>query len=291
VHAEATSSVFDQDRYMTIGNEIPYQPIQWSLIVRIPPNSFAFTLLLGLLASLPTFGIDMILPTLAATGTDLGAPPSDVGLAMSVYLLSLGAALLVYGPVSDRFGRKPIVMFGCALMIIASIGCCFANSLPQLLVFRALQGAGASGPGMAAVTIVRDLFEGEVARTKMSSVVFAINVVPMVAPTVSAALLGLSGWRAIYLVPIGAGSVLLLAMRGFTESARIKPDPRLRPPAVVRNYLRVLARPVCLGNILCNAAAAGAVFAYITGSSLFFINVLGLSPNQYGVIFGQVPCL
>jgi DHA1 family bicyclomycin/chloramphenicol resistance-like MFS transporter len=108
----------------------------------------------------------------------------------------------------------------------------------------------------------------------------------MVAPTVGAALLMLGGWRVIYLVPIGAGFVLLLAMRNFTESARINPATRLKPAAIARNYRRVLLHPVCLGNILCNAAAAGAVFAYITGSSLFFINALGLSPSQYGVIFG-----
>ncbi|MGA7804019.1 MFS transporter [Bradyrhizobium sp.] len=83
--------------------------------MRIHPDSFALTLLLGLLSSLPTFGIDMILPSLSATGADLGAAPADVGQAMSAYLLGLGAALLVYGPVSDRLGRKPIVVFGCAL--------------------------------------------------------------------------------------------------------------------------------------------------------------------------------
>jgi MFS transporter, DHA1 family, multidrug resistance protein len=77
-----------------------------------------------------------------------------------------------------------------------------------------------------------------------------------------------------------------MAMRGFTESARIDPSTRLGPAAIIRDYLRVLRHPVCLGNILCNAAAAGAVFAYITGSSLFFINALGLRPYQYGVIFG-----
>jgi MFS family permease len=88
--------------------------------VRIHPDSSVFTLLLGPLSSLPTFGIDMILPSLSATGADLGAAPADVGLAMSVYLLSLGATLPVYGPVSDRFCRKPIVVFGCALVIIAS---------------------------------------------------------------------------------------------------------------------------------------------------------------------------
>jgi len=254
--------------------------------MRIDPDSFAFTLLLGLLASLPTLGIDMILPSLSATGADLGAAPADVGQAMSVYLLGLGAALLVYGPVSDRFGRKPIVIFGCAIVMIASLGCILARSLPELLLFRALQGAGASGPGMAAVTIVSDLFDGAAARARMSNVVLAINIVPMIAPTAGAALLALGGWRAIHLVPIAGGSFLLAAMRGFRESARIEPGIRLSPATVVSDYLRVLRNPVCVGNILCNAAAAGAVFAYITGSSLFFINALGLSPYQYGLIFG-----
>src|ERR1700720_1056786 len=252
----------------------------------IPPASFVFPLLLGLLSSLPTFGIDMILPILSATAADLGAAPADVGLAITVYLLSLGAALLVYGPVSDRFGRKPIVVFGCALVIIASLGCIFAHSLPQLLFFRSLQGAGASGPGMAAVTIVSDLFDGAAARTKMSNVVFAINIVPMIAPTIGAALLAVGGWRAIYLVPIAGGSMLLGAMGGFNESARIDPKIRLSPAAIIRDYLRVLRNPLCLGYLLCNAAAAGAVFAYITGSSLFFFNALGLSAYQYGLIFG-----
>jgi MFS transporter, DHA1 family, multidrug resistance protein len=255
------------------------------LVLRIHPNSFAFTLLLGLLSSLPTFGIDMILPSLSATGADLGVPASEAGLAMSAYLLGVGA-LLVYGPVSDRYGRKPVVVFGCVLVIVASVGCMFAHSLPQLLFFRALQGAGAAGPGMAAVTIVSDLFEGAAARAKMSNVVLAINIVPMIAPTVGAALLVLGGWRTIYLVPIAGGLVLLAAMMGFGESAKIDPNNRLSPAAVVKGYLRVLLHPACVGNILCNAAAAGAVFAYITGSSLFFINALGLTPYEYGVIFG-----
>lgn len=256
------------------------------MIRPINRNSFAFTLLLGLLAAVPTFGIDVILPTLSATGVALGATPSAVGTAMTVYLLSLGTTLLAYGPLSDRFGRKPVAVFGAALMIVASIGCMFARSLPQLLIFRALQGAGASGPGTAAITMVRDLFEGEAARAKMSYVVFAINIVPMVAPTVGAALLAMGGWQTIYLAPIAAGLVVLLAIRGVSESAPIVPGARLRPATIARDYARVLMNPVCLGNILCNAGAAGAVFAYISGSPLFFINILDLTPNQYGLIFG-----
>jgi DHA1 family bicyclomycin/chloramphenicol resistance-like MFS transporter len=257
------------------------------LILRIRPSSSAFSVLLALLSAVPTFGIDMILPTLSATGAALGASPGEVGLAMSAYLLGVGAALLVYGPVSDRFGRKPVVLFGCVLLILASIGCIFAHSLGELLAYRTLQGVGAAAPGIGAVTIVRDLFEGAAARAKMSYVVFAVNIVPMIAPTVGAALLQLGGWQTVYLVPIGGGSVLLLAMRFLTETARLDPAARLRPMTVIRDYLRVLTHPVCLGNMLCNAAAAGAVFAYISGSSLFFISLLGLSPGRYGLIFGM----
>ena len=254
--------------------------------MRIAPNSPAFSWLLGLLSALPTFGIDMILPTLPATATALRAPASEVGLAMSVYLFGLGAALVAYGPISDRIGRRPIIVFGAALLALASVGCMLARSLPVLLIFRTLQGVGASGPGMGALTIVRDLFDGEEARAKMSYVVLAINIVPMVAPTFGAALLTLGGWQAVYWVPVAGGCILLAAMHGLAETAHIDPQVRLSPLRIARDYLSVLTHPICLGNAVCNAAAAGAVFAYITGSSLFLIDVVGLGPTQYGVVFG-----
>ena len=254
--------------------------------MRIAPNSPAFSWLLGLLSALPTFGIDMILPTLPATATALRAPASEVGLAMSVYLFGLGAALVAYGPISDRIGRRPIIVFGAALLALASVGCMLARSLPVLLIFRTLQGVGASGPGMGALTIVRDLFDGEEARAKMSYVVLAINIVPMVAPTVGAALLTLGGWQAVYWVPVAGSCILLAAMHGLAETAHIDPQVRLSPLRIARDYLSVLTHPICLGNAVCNAAAAGAVFAYITGSSLFLIDVVGLGPTQYGVVFG-----
>jgi len=259
--------------------------INGHMAVRINPNSFAFTLLLGLLASLPTFGIDMILPSLSAAAADLGATSADVGLAMSVYLMAMGTSLLVYGPISDRCGRKPIILFGCALVVAASLGCLLSSSLSQLLFFRALQGAGASATGIAAVAIVNDLFEGEAAAAKMANVVLAIYIVPMIAPIVGAVLLALGSWRTVYLVPLAAGLVLLVAMSAFSESAAIDPNLKRGRATILQNYRRVPRHPLCVGYILCNAAAAGAVFAYVTGSSLFLINALRLSPYQYGVIF------
>jgi DHA1 family bicyclomycin/chloramphenicol resistance-like MFS transporter len=254
--------------------------------MRISPQSTAFTWLLGLLSALPTFGIDIVLPTLPATAAALAAPLAQVGLAMSVYLLGLGGALLVYGPVSDRIGRRPIIIFGCALLIVASISCMLARSLPQLLVFRALQGIGASGPAMGALTIVRDLFRGDEARKRMSFVVMTVNIMPMIAPTVGALLLHIFGWQGVYWVPILGGCLLLVATPGLAETAPLASKSRIDPFNIMRDYLKVLTRPVSLANMLCNAAAAASVFAYITGSSLFLIDVVGLSPTAYGLIFG-----
>ena len=254
--------------------------------MRIPPASMAFTLLLSLLVALPSFGIDMSLPALTATGAALGVAPARAGMTMSLFMLGFAVAPLFYGPASDRYGRKPVVVFACMLFIIGGIGCALAHSLPSLLMWRLVQGAGAGASMTIALAIIRDLFEGQTARTKLSYVAIATTIVPMIAPTAGAALLALGGWRVIHAVLAGIGLLLLLAMLlGFAESARVDPANRLVPSVIARNYLRVLMHPLCLGYILVNAAAFGALFAYVSGSSLFLINVVGLSPEQYGLVF------
>ncbi|MET4310588.1 multidrug effflux MFS transporter [Bradyrhizobium sp. RT4b] len=253
--------------------------------MRIQPASFAFTLLLGLLASVPYSGIDMSLPALAATGAALGAPPADVGFTMSVFMLSLATAPLVYGPVSDRYGRRPVVVFGVTLFVVGSLACALAQSLPVLLVCRFGQGCGAASTTLT-FAIIRDLFEGDNARAKMANVVIAINVVTLIAPTAGAALLALGSWRLIYTIQFVMGLVLLIALvTGFAESAKIDQTNRLAPSIIGRSYLQVLRHPISFAYILVGAAAGGTVMAYVTGSSLFFINSMGLRPNRYGLIF------
>lgn len=161
--------------------------------MRIYPDSFASPCYLVLWLSLPTFGIDAPLPSLSATGDDLGTTSAELGLATSVYLMSLGAPLSLM-----RVGRNPIVLFGCALV-----------------VHFAVEGAGASATAIAAFAIVRDIFDGGAGGAKMANVILAIYIVPMIASTVGAALLALSSWRAIYLVPIAGG--LMLLMRQIPE--------------------------------------------------------------------------
>ncbi len=256
--------------------------------MRIPPASPYFTILLGLLAALPSFGIDMSLPSLSAIGTSLGVSADQAGLTMSVFMIGFAGAPLIYGPVSDRYGRKPVVLFTAALFTLASIGCATSWSLQSLLIWRVVQGAGAGGGMTTALAIIRDLYDGAAARSKLSYVAIAMLVVPMIAPTVGAELLWLGGWRLIYGVLVGVGIVLLLAMSlGFEESARTDHAERLSPSVVLRHYGRVLTNPVCIGYALVNAAAFGALFAYVSGSSLFFIGAVGLSPGHYGLVFAD----
>jgi DHA1 family bicyclomycin/chloramphenicol resistance-like MFS transporter len=251
----------------------------------IQPSSFAFTLLLGFLAAVPYSGIDINLPALAATGAALGARPAEVGLTMSVFMVSLATAPLIYGPVSDRFGRKPVIVFGVALFVAASLACAAAQTLPALLICRFVQGIGAASTAMT-FAVIRDLFDETAARAKIANVVVAVNVVTVIAPTAGAALLTIGGWRSIHAVQAGVGALLLAAvLLGFAESARIDPANRLAPAVVIRSYARVLTHPVSFAYILVGAAGGAAVFAYVTGSSLFFIGVVGLRPDQYGLIF------
>ena len=254
--------------------------------MHIPPTSTSFTLLLGFLVALPSFGIDTSLPALTATGAALRVTPAEAGLTMSLFMLGFAVAPLVYGPASDRYGRKPVVLVACLLFTIAAIGCSMAHSLASLLVWRVVQGAGAGASMTIAFAIVRDLFEGETARTKISHITMATMVVPMLAPTVGVGLLGFGGWRIIHAALAGVGTLLLLAVLfGFSESATLDPANRLAPSVVARNYVRVLMHPSCLGYMLVSATAFGSLFAYVSGSSLFLINIARLRPEQYALVF------
>jgi DHA1 family bicyclomycin/chloramphenicol resistance-like MFS transporter len=233
----------------------------------------------------PYSGIDINLPALAATGTALRESPSHVSLAMSAFMLSLAIAPLLYGPISDQVGRKPVVVFGLVLFVVASLACAAANSLPMLLICRAIQGVGAASTATT-FAIIRDLFDEASGRAKIASVMIAINVVTVIAPTAGAALLAVGGWRLIYASQAAAGIVLIAAVLwGMAESAKTGAAGRIAASTVIKDYLRIVTHPVSMAFILVGAAAGAAVFAYVTGSSLFFIGVAGLQPRQYGMIF------
>ncbi|MGX9427172.1 MULTISPECIES: multidrug effflux MFS transporter [Bradyrhizobium] len=249
-------------------------------------DSLAFTCLLGLMATLPGFGTDMALPALADTATSLAVPVHSAGLTISSYMISFGLAPLLFGPLSDRYGRKPMVTLGTIIFIMASVGCALAPSLPVLIACRVIQGIGAAAMTLA-IAIARDAFDDTVVRQKLSNIVMAIYVSPIAAPMAGAALLDLAGWRAIYASLAALGIVLLVGQR-FGPDYDLKPRSatRLSLLALIGDYRCVLSHPTCRAYLFAAAASFGVLAAYATGSALFLVQVAGMSSSQYGIIFG-----
>ncbi|MBM7118511.1 Bcr/CflA family efflux MFS transporter [Archangium primigenium] len=253
--------------------------------MRIRPQSFVFTLLLGALSALPPFSIDMGLPALGLMAQSLGTTSAGASLSLSLFMVGFALGPLVYGPLSDRYGRRPLMLVGCGVFVAAGVGCALAGSLPVMLVCRFIQGAGAGAGSVLVMAIIRDLFEGAVARTRLSYVSLVMGVAPMIAPTIGAGVLAVSHWRAIYFTLAAGGLVLLLATAGGLQESAPRSQAPLSPRGLARSYARVFGHRLSLGYSLLSALSFGCCFAYISGSPLVLMDVLGVSTAVYGTCF------
>ncbi|WP_323132680.1 MFS transporter, partial [Kineococcus indalonis] len=170
-------------------------------------------LLLGSMAALGAVNTDLYLPSLPQVARDLGSSASGAQLTITVVLVGMALGQLVVGPLSDRYGRRPPVVAGCALFVVASLLCLVAPTLPVLVGLRFLQGLGVAAGAVTGMAVVRDLFTGSTASRLMSRLVLVIGVAPLFAPTVGGALAGVAGWRAVFAVLAAAGAGVLLAVR------------------------------------------------------------------------------
>jgi DHA1 family bicyclomycin/chloramphenicol resistance-like MFS transporter len=252
----------------------------------IPPDSAAFIVLLGALGGLTPLSIDMGLPALQAIVRSLHVAPASAALTLSFFLIGFAFGPVILGPLSDRFGRRPILLAGSSVFALAGIGCALASSLSVLLFWRLLEGIGAGAASTLSLAIVRDLFDGKTARVRLSYVGTIGSFAPMIAPTVGAIVLAVLGWRSIYGFLGAAGLVLLVAIYfGFKES-HPRPDlTALQPQRLVANYTRIFTNRICFGYALVVALNFGSMFSYISSSPLVMMGVLKVSPTYYGWTF------
>ncbi|MEF2071811.1 multidrug effflux MFS transporter [Consotaella aegiceratis] len=249
------------------------------------PNSISFTLLLAGLCAMPPLSIDMGLPAYEATARSLGTSQATISLTVSLFMIGFAAGPLVYGPLSERFGRRIVVLCSLALYSATSLACLVTPSAHLLLSARLVQGFAASSGMALTIAMVRDLFEGAAAQRKISLIMLIQSVMPMIAPTIGGFVLSLTGWRGIYGVMLTVGVALLLCVWCLDETIRQKTPDALRPMRLWQNYRTVARHPIAGRHILLASICAGVLFSFVTGSPLLFIQTLDVSPRIYGALF------
>ena len=247
---------------------------------------FFLILILGALATISPFSIDMYLPGFPAIATDLNTTIDQVQFSLTAYLVGISIGQILYGPLLDRFGRKNPLYVGLAIYVLASIGCAFTDSISSLIVMRFLQALGGCAGIVAAQALVRDLFPVNKTAQAFSLIILVISVSPMIAPTVGGYMTSAFGWQYIFLV-LGAITLLIMAAVYFflPEGKGADASISLKPKAVLSNFYLVIKEPQFLIYAVAGGLATAAPFAYIAGSADVFMNIYRVTEQQYGWIF------
>lgn len=261
----------------------PSRPVALSQTTTMPPG--LVVLMLSLLLGMQPITTDLYLPALPALTKGFGAPMAQAQLTLSALLLAFGMSQLVWGSLSDRFGRKPVLMIGLSAYVIASIGSALADSMALLIVWRAVQGAAMGAGVMCARAILRDLYAPAQGARVMSKAQTGLGVIACMSAPLGGLLSDLFNWRIalLALAVFGAAALLLLAWR-FEETATSKNPRALEPMTLLRSWATVARHPTFWAFSLLSGASYGGLFTFLASSSFVFIEVLGLRKTQYGLL-------
>lgn len=247
---------------------------------------FKTAAVLGLLTAIGPFAIDMYLPALPSIRAGLHASTGATQASLMVFFVMMGVAQLVYGPLSDMLGRKPLLYAGLGLFALGSIGCAIAPDIETLIAFRVLQGLGASAGMVIGRAVVRDLHTGPDAAQMMSLLMLVFSVSPILAPLAGSLVIAWADWRGIFWSVLAAallGIVLLALFLRETRHAHQRAGSTLR--GALAAYRELLGDPSFLGLSFICAFGVSSFFAYLACSSFVLIEHYGLTPTQYSFFF------
>lgn len=253
-------------------------------------------LLLAVLCALPPLSIDMGLPSLPAMGVFFGVSASAAALTVTLFMAGFALSPIIYGTLSDRWGRRPLLVAGLVLFALGGIACLWAPDLEWLLAARFLQGLGAGCGPTLAFAITRDRLSGKALGQRLALLTMLLNSAPIIAPSLGTLWLFLCGWRGSYIVlAIGGVLLLVVAFISFGETRIITGEQKSGVFTVfLQDADRLRRRPDVLLPGLIYGLSAGTMFAYVSTSSLLFMQRLGVSVGLYAGLFamtGMATCL
>jgi MFS transporter, DHA1 family, multidrug resistance protein len=253
-----------------------------------PPqrNKLLIIAILGALSTVSPFAIDMYLPAISQIAQELSTTPARVSMSISSYFIGLGVGQLFYGPMLDRFGRKPPLYVGLLLFIGASIGCLTAKTVEVLIAFRLLQALGGCVAQVDAMAMVRDFFPVEESARIISMLILILGVSPLLAPTVGSLVATTLGWKWIFLLlAIIVAAILVVVFRYLPQGHQPDPSISFRPRHVIATFWAIFSHRQFRSYALAGAFSFCSLFVYVTGSPIIFMDGFHVSPRMFGGIF------
>jgi MFS transporter, DHA1 family, multidrug resistance protein len=250
------------------------------------PDTLALTALLALLTAVGPMSVDFYLPSLPEIGRVFGASAPQVQLTLSGYLLCFALGQIVYGPISDHVGRKPVLLATLTLYVAVCLGCVFATSIEMLIALRCLQALGVAAAPVLARAMVRDLYHGVRAGRELARMGAITALAPAVAPSFGGVLQTAFGWQAAFLGMAALGlCAIVLVIRLLPETMTRQAQEPISLAGIVRGYGGIIRQRSYVVYLAIVAASYGGLFAWISGSSFVLQDLYGLSPLLFGLIF------
>jgi DHA1 family bicyclomycin/chloramphenicol resistance-like MFS transporter len=256
---------------------------------QFPLSAIEFVALMALLMALTALSVDVMLPALPQIGRSLGvAEANDRQLIVSIYLGGFALGQFLFGPASDRFGRKPPLLFGLTLYLAGTALALASSSFAGLLAARALQGAGAASPRVIALAIIRDRFEGREMSRVMSFVTMVFIVVPILAPGIGEGILQLSNWRSIFYLLLFVAAACIIWVTARLPETRLPEDRLPLSGAAIWHAVKlVTVTRQTIGYVIAMGFLFGLLVSYVMSSQQIFVDVYGLG-SRFAVAFGSI---
>ncbi|MBN9438341.1 multidrug effflux MFS transporter [Bosea sp. (in: a-proteobacteria)] len=253
------------------------------------PDTLAMTAVLAMLTALGPLSTDFYLPSLPEIARALGTDIAGAQATLSAFLFGFAAGQIVWGPLSDRLGRRPVLLIGLGLFLVMTLACAFAPSIEALIGARFAQALGASGPIVLGRAMVRDLYDGPRAGRELARMGMIMGLVPAVAPVVGGLLQNAFGWRSTFIATLLVGlAVLAVVATIMPETIRRRSPEKLSLLAIFRGFGVLLQNPAYRVYVSLTSLAYAGLFSFISGSSFVLIGIYGLTPPVYGLSFGCV---
>lgn len=247
----------------------------------------AIAVLITTLVALGPLSTDFYLPALPAITLALGTDVASTQLTLSVFLAGFGVGQLAYGPLSDRFGRRPVLLVGLVIYVLASVVCTLAPAIEALIAARFLQALGACAGPVLGRAIVRDIYGPHDSARILSYMGAAMALAPLIGPVLGGTLTVAFGWRATFVfLTLFSLTQSLLVWRMLDETNAHRDSGATRPGQIIGNFKTLIGDRMYRGVLLCNACTYAGLFSFISGSPFVFINIFGFSPQAMGLAFG-----